>query len=847
MALLAFATAAAGPVAASGQAAAAAPYVTDPASLVNPFVGADLPNGTAFNVYVGYQTAGNTFPGADVPFGMIQWSPDTPSRVDTGGYNYSDTSIIGYSLTHFSGTGGPIEGDVPILPVAGTVPADPGNATEPLNHDDESASPGYYSLVAGGVRTELTATTRSGMARFTFPTGAPTGTLLLKTSDSATPVTASQFHVVNSAEVDGSVTTNGYTLHFDMVFDRPFASSGSWSTSGTGGDVTFDTADEPVVEAKIGISYVSTSNAALNLRASDPGWNFASVRAAAHRTWNALLGRVQVSGGTRAEQATFYTALYHSLLQPNVFSDVNGQYWGYDAKVHKVAPGRTEYANFSIWDISRSEVQLLSLLVPTRVDDMITSMLNDYPQTGHLPKWSENDVESYAMVGDPVDDVIADAYVFGAHGFDVQQALHDMERQADVPSVYRPGLEYYEKDGYLPLNGTYTCCDYNAPVSTQEQYDVDDNAIAELAGEVGEKGVAERFATRAQNWQNVFDPASGMVEEKLLDGAFEPGFDPNVEEGFSETDPYVSTTMLPFDVKGLVAAEGGDQAWIEYLNGLTSSVTANSTYQVQMGDEPSIGVPWEYDYVGVPFKTEQTVRQIEDQDYNDSPTGLPGNDDLGEMSSFYVWSALGAYPETPGSSEVVLGSPMFKHIAIHLGNGKTVTESAPAAADDAPYVRSLTVNGTNWTRTYVPVSTFTKGGALDWTLATSPSTAWGAAADDAPPSNTAGLLPALGYVSDTDGDSVVTPGSSVQISLGAQSMSKDPQHIRWTATTESGSRITVKPVAGTLTVRSEAKAVQSVQVYVPAGTPAGTYTVRFALRTANGTRLPEVVTEIEVP
>ena len=853
-AMLAGTIAAVGLVANSGQAGAAVHYVTAPASLVNPFVGTASVPGWTPNPFVGAQTSGNTFPGADVPFGMVQWSPDTPTRVNTGGYGYDDTSIIGYSLTHLSGTGGPTEGDVPILPVVGTVPADPTSAIEPLHHEDEAASPGYYSLVAGGVRTQLTTTTRSGMAIFTFPSVSRNGTLLFKVSDSANTATASNFHVVSGTEVDGSVTTSAYRMYFDMVFNRSFTSSGSWSTSGKGGDVTFDTATDPVVEAKVGISYVSTADAVLNRRVENPGWNFQSVRNAAHRTWSSLLGRVQIAGGTKAQQATFYTALYHSLLQPNVFNDVNGEYMGYDGKVQKVDPDqKTEYSNFSEWDISRSEIQLLSLLVPNRMDDMITSMLNDDTQTGHLPKWSQDDSEGYAMVGDPADDIIADAYAFGARNFNLHQALADMERQADVSSDFRPGLSYYERDGYLPINGTYACCDANAQVSTQEQYNVDDNSVAELASELGDNDVAKKFATRAQNWQNVFDPASGFMQPKLLNGAFkpgfgpEPGFGPNPFNGFTETDSFVSTTMIPFDVKGLVDAEGGDQAWIALLNGLTSSVVANGTNQVQMGNEPSFGVPWEYDYVGVPFKTQEVVREIQDEDYADSPTGLAGNDDLGETSSWYVWSALGAYPENPGSSEVVLGSPLFTDIVFHLGDGGTITENAPEAADNAPYVQSLTVNGTSWTRTYLSSTVFTKGGTLDWTLATWPSTTWGAAANDAPPSSTEGLLPALGYVSNSNGESVVDPGSSATISLGVQSLSTVSQHISWSARSETRSSIALEPAAGTLTVKSESKSAEPIHLHVPATTPAGTYTVTFTLHAANGTALSDVVTEVEVP
>lgn len=245
--------------------------------------------------------------------------------------------------------------------------------------------------------------------------------------------------------------------------------------------------------------------------------------------------------------------------------------------------------------------------------------------------------------------------------------------------------------------------------------------------------------------------------------------------------------------------------------------------------------------------TQEVVREIEDQDFADSPTGLPGNDDLGEMSSWYVWSALGAYPENPGSSEVVLGSPLFNDIVVHLGDGGTLTEYAGTAADNAPYVRSLTVNGKSWTRTYLPSSFFTKGGTLDWSLATSPSTTWGAAAKDAPPSSTEGMFPALGYVSDSDGESLVDPGSSVDISLGVQSMSKGSQHIRWNTTSDSSSGIAVEPAGGALIVKSESKSAEPIHLNVPAATSAGTYTVTFALHTANGTALPDVVTEVEVP
>ena len=555
-----------------GATGATAAEVRDPASLVDPFIG--TANG------------GNTFPGADVPFGMVQWSPDTVLRPDGGGYAYSSKSIVGYSLTHLSGTGCPAEGDVPILPTVGAIGSNPVATTAPLDHSDETASPGYYQLDAGGIDTQLTTTTRSGMAVFTFPSATPVGNLLFKLSDSEASVQSSQFHVVNDKEVDGQVTTgyfcgasNTYTLYFDMVFNHPFSTSGSWSLHGNGAYVSFDTTADPVITAKVGISYVSDANAVLNRTTEDPGWDFNAVKNAAQRSWQTMLGKVAVGGGTPTQQTVFYTALYHSLLDPSVYSDVNGQYLGMDGQVHTVvAPQTAQYANYSGWDIYRSEIQLLSLLAPQQTSDIVTSMLNDYAQSGQLPKWDEDDTETYIMVGDPADSIIADAYAFGATNFDASQALSDMETEAEVPGNIRPGLSYYERDGYLPIDGTYGCCNFYGPVSTQQEYDIADNSIAELATDLGDAAVAQTFAVRAQNWQNVFNPGTGFMQPKESAGMFQPAFDPTSENGFVEADSYVYTALVPFDLAGLVAAEGGNAAWVDFLNGLTSNVVSRRSH-----------------------------------------------------------------------------------------------------------------------------------------------------------------------------------------------------------------------------------------------------------------------------
>ena len=897
------------PLSATAAAASGPAYVSDPASLVNPLIGTT--NG------------GDVFPGADQPFGMIQWSPDTPSRPSGGGYEYTDKAITGYSLTHISGPGCGAADDVPILPTTGAVGANPSSTTEPLDHSQETATPGYYQLNAGGVNTQLSTTMRAGIARFGFPSSSATGNLLFKLSDSGAPDTATHFQVVSDKEISGWVTSgafcgasNQYTLHFDMVFNRPFTNYGTWtngsspqagarsmttrltpaeraaarkraklqglkalstdglpgsrtSTNGrlrasagsasaqgaqppvTGADgayLTFATGSTAAVTAKVGISYVSTANASQNATREIPNWNFHTVRTNAHSAWNQALSKIQVAGGTTNQQTVFYTALYHSLLHPNVDSDDNGQYTGFDGQIHTTPTSHPIYANYSGWDIYRSQSPLEAMLFPRQMSDTVTSMLADYNQTGELPKWSEDNGESYVMVGDPSDPIISDAYAFGARGFQTGQALTDMQTEASVPGNIRPGLSDYLDQGYLPIDGTYGCCNYYGPVSTQEEYNAADSSIASFASSLGNNAVAGTFATRANNWQNVYNPGTGFLQPKLADGSFQSGFDPTSATGFVEADAYVYAAELPFDVAGLASAEGGAVNWQKFLDGLTSSVTQMGATQAQLGNEPSFDIPWEYDYVGQPYKAQEVVRQVQDALYTNTPGGLAGNDDLGAMSSWYVFSALGGYPESPGSANLALGSPEFTNIAIHLGNGKTITESAPQAADGSPYVQSVSVDGSTWDRAYLPASLIANGGTVDWTLGSTPSTTWASATKDAPPSDSSGMLPALGFVSGADNSplQVVSPGSSTTLTLGAQSMTKGSQTVSWTASATSGSGLQVGPTSGSIIVGSEKQATQQVGVTVPAGTPDGRYQVTFHLRSATGTALPDVVEDVAV-
>ncbi|MFI9810075.1 lectin [Streptomyces sp. NPDC052301] len=747
--------------------AQAAP-VSDPASLVNPFLGTS--------------NDANDFPGADVPFGMVQWSPDTPSRPPGGGYQYNDSSITGFSLTHLSGPGCGASGDIPVLPTVGAV--DTGAAIG-FRHQDESATTGYYKAGLGnGVNTELTATTRSGMARFTFP-ASTRANLIFKVAGSQSGASNTRFTKVSDTEVSGQVTSgrfcgagNSYTVYFDMVFDRPFTSQGTTvapaakapttvarasknaaeppneprlhgtppkagtskaspapRAAASNGYVTFDTTSAPVVQAKVGVSYVSAAGAVANRTAENPNWDFDATRDAAKSAWNKLLGRARISGGTTDQQTQFYTALYHSLLHPNVISDTDGRYPGFDGATHTVDSGHTAvYGNYSGWDIYRSQAQLEALIAPQVASDTAQSMVDDYTQTGRFPKWSENNGESYVMVGDPADAIIADYYAFGARDFDTAAALKGMIAEASKANNNRPGLNYLDSPGYLPHDGSYGCCNFYGPVATTLEYDTADFALAAFAGALGDSATQHKYADRAQDWRNVLDPASGFVQPRNADGTWTGGFDPASGTDMVEADSWIYTGMVPFDVAGLATAKGGNDAMNDYLDTVLRSYTGDRGY-AWVGNEPSIELPWEYDYTGRPYQTQATVRKIQDQIWANSPGGLAdGNDDLGAMSSWYVWSALGMYPMTPGTSDLALGSPLFPQVVLTLPSGKTLTVNGDGAADNAPFVQSATFNGSAWNNAYAPASAVTAGGTLTYALGTTADTSWASAANQAPPS-----------------------------------------------------------------------------------------------------------------
>jgi len=878
----------------------------DPASLVNPFIG------TSGSV--------DAFPGPDMPFGMIQWSPDTaPERPDGGGYSFDSSRLAGFSLTHLSGPGCGAYGDVPILPTIGKIGTSPSAATATFSHANESAQAGYYAVTLGnGITVNLTDAVRAGIGTFNFP-ATKQANLLLKLTGSQDSVDGTSAQIIGNNEVSGSVTAGhfcgapsswerDYTLHFVICFEQPFTASGIWGGTATstvvpgrrrliqratrraaapgtpaphsspavagpsappstesfagpkpllpvpqnvspathgvtpqtasgvanpgGVYLTFDTTKSQTVEAKVGVSFTSDAQASANLGAEIPGWNFGQVRQASNRAWNKLLSRLQIYGGSQAQQVQFYTALYHALLHPNVISDASSQYMGFDGQLHTAPAGHAEYGNYSGWDIYRSQVQLAAMVAPQQTSDSIRSMLDDYTQTGRLPKWNIGGGESYVMVGDPADPIIAGGYAFGARDFDTADALKAMITEATRPNSIRPGLAELQQYGYLPYNHAHECCNFYGPVSTQLEYDTADYAIASLARATGDVADYTKLATMAQSWQNVFDTGTGYLRAKLVGGQWLGSFTPATRAGFVEGTSAQYTPMVPFNLQALISARGGGQAWISYLNSLLANITKPGPDNANLSNEPSLEIPWEYDYAGAPYLTQRIVREAQQSRYFDAPVGQFGNDDLGAMSSWYVWSELGFYPQTPGTTTLALASPVFRKAVVHLADGAAITIKAPGAQVAAPYIAGLTVNGEPWDKAYVDYGSLAKGATLDYDLATTPDTSWASGPDAAPPSDPTGEQPALTSVTPSAG-LVLAPGSQRSASFKVTNLTGRGLTVTWAARAATG--VTASPASGSVTVPAGSSGLAAVRV--TAGQTDGSYPVAFTARTGSGATL----------
>ncbi|HWD49005.1 MAG TPA: GH92 family glycosyl hydrolase [Rhizomicrobium sp.] len=776
-------------LAASFVALSSAQAAPDLASEVNPFIGTT--NG------------GNTYPGATLPFGMLAFSPEEtplPGRsypiAAPGGYEYRVNGIKGFSLTHLSGTGCTgASGDVPIMPVTRDVDVSP-SADDSFamysswfSHDEEQASPGYYRVALGnGVTTELAATLRTGVARFTWAKDKPAN-LLFRTSDSE--IGSSEAHISvdpDKREVTGRVTSGNfcgylspdrresyYTLYFVASFGAPFKAGGAWhdlkitpgareaeggtgygdrghppGRTGSGAWIAFNPAATPSINMRVGISYVSLANARANLQAESPSSaTLASTRDAARKIWNAKLGQIVVKGGTKDERTVFYTALYHVLLGENTYSDVNGEYLGFDRKVHQVAPGHIQYANFSGWDVYRSQLQLVTWLDPKIGSDIAQSLLNQANQNnGVWDRWTHITGATSVMNGDPSPQAVAAIYAFGGHDFDLRGAYASLLKAATTPTALdlsargcpvqcvgeRPALDQWLKLHYMPAG-----MGWGSAADTLELAAAD-FGVAQLAEDVGDAANAKLFRERAGWWRNLFNLATGYIQPRNADGSWK-SVDFNVEDD----DDYVEGSgaqylwMVPFDPAGLFEKLGGNAKAEARMDGFfynadgSLAVTKSGGAHAELDNEPSIASPWLYDFVGAPWKTQEAVRAAMKKIWTNAPDGISGNDDLGEMSSWYVWAALGMYPLYPGRAELVLGSPLFEDTVIDRPGGRVIIH-ANGASMDAPYVVSLAVNGTPSTRPWLPASLVTQGGSLDYTMSKAAQKNWGNAPADAPPS-----------------------------------------------------------------------------------------------------------------
>lgn len=732
----------------------------------------------AVDPFIGTSGGGNTFPGAALPFGMIQWSPDSGSD---GFYNYEGKSIKGFSLTHLSGVGCPIYADVPVLPWTSELQTSPGANSkayvQAFDHKDEQARPGYYSVtLADGTKVELTAAERAGVARFEFPAGKK-ARLLVDTGGSADsdvhmailpPVgrehDGSSVEVVGNNSLTGSVSSGGfcgsptrYTLYVAATFDQPYQSFTTWQNdsvrkgerkaAGLHAGAWLDFGDQRLVQMKVGISYVSAANALDNLKKEVGQSSFEEVRTHAEQIWSKLLDRITVEGGTADQQRIFYTALYHGLLSPNIFSDENGDYMGFDWKARSLQGSKqhAQYANFSDWDTYRNTVQLQSLLIPDRESDMMQSLVNDAVQSGWLPRWpAANDV-TYVMGGDSPAILLSSAYAFGARSFDVKTALKYMVKAGSESGMgphateERPFSKDYFKLGYAPAEK-----DAIAASRTLEYVNAD-FAIAQLAKNLGDTTTYQRFMKQSANWENLFDPETRWIRPRNTDGSWLAGFDPERstpkrpdasvstdQYGFEEGNTYQYTFMIPFDYPELFKKIGGDSQVTPRLDKFFAKLICWGEPCFNMANEPDFVTPYAYTFLGEPWKTQEVVTRIAKETFKTTPDGIPGNDDLGATSGVYLWNALGLYPAVPGVGGMVLGTPMFSKATVRFADGRTLVIRGNGSG---PYVQKVSLNGEVYTNSWLPLSALKAGSSeLSFTLAAQPNKERGRPQTDRPPS-----------------------------------------------------------------------------------------------------------------
>ena len=723
------------------------------------------------NPLIGTAPVGFVVPGAVRPHGMVQVSPDTEGPFAYSGYLYTDQTIRGFSLVHLSGPGVPKAGDLPFMPTVGPVTSGSSfDYASPFNHATESAAPGDYrvTLEKSATNVELTATERVALQRYTFPPS-PQANVLIDVSRSAeqnqsgAPFGLREAHIEVTGPNEVTGWTRGrYPVHFVAQFSRPFASTGTWQNEtttpgskqrtgkGVGGWVSFDTTTDRSVTVKIGVSFVDAEGARRNLDAEAPGWDFDGVRTAARSAWNQQLAKIKVSGGLDTDRTTFYSALYRSSLHPNVFNDVDGRYRGFDNAIATVS-GRQHYANFASWDTYKAHNQLTATISPDRYRDMVLSQLDNYRRGGKIPRFGEQNIDANHMSGDPAIPMIVDGYCRGVLDGVAEADIAELyQGMTELATEHRP--EPLRQLGYLP----------DRPGTTLE-YGGADFALALMAQGLGKPEDAARWRAQSLNYRNILDAETGWVRPRAADGTWKTPFEPTDEDGFQEGNSWQYSWLAPHDAAGVFDRMGGPDiaegrlddlfdhdlaatvpvAVAEVHNRLNAFGLVYRTATYAPGNEHDLQVPWLYPFAGAPAKTQAVHRQVQGV-FRPTPEGLPGNDDLGGLSAWYVFSALGFGPVTPGAPFYVIGSPMFERAELALPGGRSFTVEAPGASLTGKYVQSASLGGKTLDRAWFRHDAIAAGKTLRLTMGSSPNAEWAGGAAAVPPSASTASLADFG-------------------------------------------------------------------------------------------------------
>ncbi len=731
---------------------------------------------------IGTQRMGHTYPGATVPFGMVQLSPetDTIGYVKDGkynpdvykycaGYQYDDKSIVGFSHTHFSGTGHSDLGDFLIMPTVGTLRLNPGTSDKPhsgyrsaYSHQTEVAFANYYKVKLDdyNITAELTTSARVGFHQYTFPKTDSAHIILDLMAgiyNYADKNVWTYIHVVNDTLVTGYRQTSGWaknrTLYFAMRFSKPFTSYGNVNNSSkevyhgfwgkfkqgenfpevAGRQIrayfNFATQDSEQVRIKFALSPVSMDGALKNMDTEIPGWDFDKVKADGQHLWENELSKITIATNSVADKQNFYTSMYHTMINPTLYIDADGSYRGLDQNNHK-ASDFINYTTFSLWDTHRALHPLFNIIEPEKNADMIKSMLAHYDQSPEhmLPVWSNSANENWCMSGYHSVSVIADAIIKGNTSFDVNKALGACVTTARHRSY--EGLGYYMDKGYIPdeKNGN--------SVSSTLEYAYDDWCIAQIAKKLDKQDIYQEFIKRSQNFINVFDAQSGFMRPRLNDGTFKKQFDPlsTIDQGFIEGNAWNYTLYVPHDPAKLVELLGGDKRFIAYLDSLftmnlpdkyfaeTEDITRDGIIGNYVhGNEPSHHVAYLYNWTSEPWKTQQRVRMILPLMYKPTPDGLGGNDDTGQMSAWFIFSTLGFYPVAPASDQYAIGSPSIEGATIKVGNGKTFIVEVKDQGPKNVYVKKVLLNGHALDHSYITHTDIMNGGKIVFYMSKIPS------------------------------------------------------------------------------------------------------------------------------